>query len=167
MKSKTKTLIACGLATICFAFAQDPPSVSGPITPPTLGSVALVWDPTPPPDSARVKGYKMYVRQDGILLSTIDSGLTTTLTIPSLPLGKTYAFTVTAYDEYGIESTETEPLIVPLGVPVSPPSNLRVVEIQISHDLKEWRSLAFIPVSDEDMPLFVRGKTTTIDKAPE
>ena len=154
-----KTALLALLAASAALLAQDaPPGVAGPQT----ATVALEWDGTPPPDSERVAGYRLYVRAGGVVLAVHDTALETRITVPGLSLGETYAFSVTAYDALGIESRESDPLIVPLGVPVAPPARLRVVEIQVSHDLKEWRPLAFVPVAETDMPLFVRARPTEI-----
>lgn len=154
-----KMTLAIIFAALSIAYAQETPPPA-----PTVATVSLVWDPTPPPDDARVGGYKLYYSTDATMpanaTTVLDAGNNPQITVPDLPYGKTYYFAVTAYDKLGIESKKSEILAVPIPLPA--PKSLRVVTIEVSSNLKDWKPLAFVPVAEEDMPIFVRAKPSEI-----
>ena len=73
-----------------------------PTSAPSVASVTLAWDASSDPNIA---GYKLrYGTTSGDPSQTVDVGKTTTATVPNLNHGRTYYFTVIAYDAAGVES---------------------------------------------------------------
>jgi hypothetical protein len=72
----------------------------------------LAWDPPINANNApstTLAGYKLHYGLDSRTYSTtINVGNRTTFTLDGLEAGKTYYFTVTAYDKAGVESTYSE-----------------------------------------------------------
>ena len=82
------------------------------ITTPSSGTATLTWDPETDPS---VKGYKVYAgTSSGSYGAPVDVGNVTTFPIINLQSGKTYYFTVTAYNSAGESGYSNE---VSKGIP--------------------------------------------------
>ena len=114
----------------------------------------LTWRSSTSPG---VVGYFVYYGPaSGIYTSKLDAGLNIRKTIPNLQAGKTYYFTVTAYDAYGDESIPanefqyTTPGLLPSSLSGSNPRSINLqfpvarghwYEIQASSNLKSWTTI--------------------------
>ena len=88
--------------------SPPPPTPIGGTTPPPppsgtgTGTVTVMWTAN---SEADLKGYRVYVgTQSGVRSQTFDVGNVTSARL-TLPLGSTYWFSVTAYDNTGNESS--------------------------------------------------------------
>ena len=82
-----------------------PPSTTTP-PPPSSVSAVVAWDPNTESD---LMGYKLYVgTSSGVYGSPIDVGNFTDYEVSNLEPGRTYYFSVTAYDLSGNESTYSD-----------------------------------------------------------
>ena len=82
-------------------------------------SVTLAWDPSPTTD---VTGYVVsYGTQPGSYTSTVQLGVTTTVTINQLTPGQTYYFGVQARNPYGLSAYASEVSTTIPGLPSPPP----------------------------------------------
>ena len=80
--------------------------------PTTTGTVTLTWAPNTETDLA---GYKVYVgTQPGIYGAPISMGNTTSYTTGNLTSGRTYYFSVTAFDSAGNESQHSTEVSKPI-----------------------------------------------------
>jgi glucose/arabinose dehydrogenase len=85
---------------------HEPPTVPGNLHANISGtSATLTWDPST--DNVGVAGYRVY---DGT--TPVATTTDTSATITGLTLGKTYHFTVTAFDANGNESAQSDPVTV-------------------------------------------------------
>lgn len=136
-----------------------------------LRSVTLGWNPNP---GSSVSGYNVYALEENALLPTkTNVGLNTQATIAGLKEGLTYRFTVTTYNQLGLESLPSGPLFFTVPVPLElirptgtsknmrlrfPISPGRQYDLQASSDLKVWTTiwqtsggLAYTQVEYEDL----------------
>lgn len=119
-----------------------------------LRSVTMGWDPN---SSSSVTGYNVYALEENSLLPTkTNVGLNTRATIGGLKEGLKYQFTVTAYNQLGLESSPSSPLLYSVPVPLElvrptgsgknvrlrfPISPGRQYQLQASSDLKTWTTI--------------------------
>jgi hypothetical protein len=119
-----------------------------------LRSVTLGWNPNP---GSSVSGYNVYaLEENGLLPIKTNVGLNSQATIPGLKEGLTYRFTVTAYNQLGLESPPSAPISYFVPVPLQivrptgtsknvrlrfPTSPGRQYQLQASSDLKTWTNL--------------------------
>lgn len=119
-----------------------------------LRSVTLGWDPN---SSSSISGYNVYALEENTLLPTkTNVGLNTRATIGGLKEGLKYQFTVTAYNQLGLESLPSPPLLHSVPVPLElvrptgtrknfrlrfPVSPGRQYQLQASSDLKTWTTI--------------------------
>lgn len=83
-----------------------PPPSSTPPPPPTPVSAVVAWDPN---TEADLMGYKLYVgTSSGVYGSPIDVGNFTDYEVRNLEPGRTFYFSVTAYDLSGNESSYSD-----------------------------------------------------------
>jgi len=121
--------------------------------------VIIGWTANAPSD--HVTGYRVhYGTVTKTYTTVLDAGNAVRHKITNLTPGTTYFVTVTAYTAEGLESNYGDELTVAIPVKPAPPAGIYVVEIQVSNNLGEWRSLAFVPVTD--MPVFVRAAARTL-----
>ncbi len=79
------------------------------------GSITLAWDPSP---SSSVAGYSLYYGLvSGTYTAKLDPCTNCIVTVDGLDCGATYFFTVTAYDDRGVESTNSNELGVTIPFP--------------------------------------------------
>ena len=121
--------------------------------------VTLAWDKNPEPD---VKYLIAYTYNETISVQ-LPSTVETSLVIRDLQPGR-YVFTARAQGPDGQLSESSEPLNYVLTItPPAVPKGLRVVEIQTSANLKEWKTIALIPQDPTEKPAeFVRARITTL-----
>jgi hypothetical protein len=117
-----------------------------------LRAVTLGWNPI-----SSASGYNVYALEENALLPIkTNVGLNSQATIPGLKEGLTYRFTVTAYNQLGLESLPSAPVFHFVPVPVQivrptgtsknvrlrfPISPGRQYQLQASSDLKTWTNL--------------------------
>jgi hypothetical protein len=117
-----------------------------------LRSITLGWNP-----SGGVSGYNVYaLEENGLLPTKTNVGLSNQTTISGLKEGLTYRFTVTAYNQLGLESLPSSPVLYTVPVPLElirpsgtnrnfrlrfPVSPGRQYELQASSDLKAWTTI--------------------------
>lgn len=112
------------------------------------GQFSVAWDAHP---DATVREFRIY-RIDGPARVLLASPAASPATITANP-GDIIAVSAFNGAESGLSAFVTIP-----AAPV-PPTGLRVVEIQTSSNLKDWQTIAFVPVTGTG---FVRAKTSTI-----
>lgn len=116
--------------------------------------VTLGWNQSAEPNLA---GYNIYLLEENSLLPVKqDVGLTSQTKITGLKEGLNYRFTLTAYNNLGIESLPSSPINYRVPVPLDivkptainpdarvrfPVSPGRQYELQASSDLKNWTTL--------------------------
>lgn len=126
----------------------------------SAAEIKLVWDAAPPPvpPAAKVTAWRVY-RMEGAartLLATVTSPAVTIQGEPGQVIG------VTAFN--GLES---QPVTITLPSQPSPPTGLRVVEIQTSANLKDWKTIAYVPLHEAgESSRFVRSKISEVLPAP-
>ncbi len=113
-------------------------------------SVTLAWDPS---GDSSVAGYRIHAREDNAAPVLIDVGGRTQVTVPGLKEGMRYTFTVTSYNESGVESAPSNAAEYQVPVPITlrpgatPDAAKRVqfpmapghwYELQASSDLRNW-----------------------------
>jgi len=119
-----------------------------------LRDITLGWDWSLEPN---VAGYNVYTQEENSPLPVKQNvGLTTQTKITGLKEGLNYSFTVTAYNQLGIESLPSAPLnyFVPVPLEIGRPtggspyvhlrfpiSPGRVYELQASTDLRTWTTI--------------------------
>jgi fibronectin type 3 domain-containing protein len=132
-------------------------------------NVTLGWDPSTDTD---VAGYNVYYGPGTQnYTNMVDAGNSTTCSIFGLVIGATYYFTVTAYNELGLESPPSEEIVyqIPPGLypPKIPPASATVtngvfgfdvrtdpgrdVIIQTSTDLVHWQSIGTNRLTDSTL----------------
>ena len=132
------------LATFC-SFGASP--LPGP-------SVTLAWSANP---SITIAGYRLYYGGESrTYTNMLDTGSSTSVTVPNLAVGATYFFAVTAYDITGLESpfsdeiSYTVPSLAILGAQAVSPGQVVLsgngpagygYEIQLSGDLQNWTAI--------------------------
>ncbi len=80
--------------------------------PTTTGTASLSWDPN---TEENVAGYNVYMgTQPGVYGTPISVGVTTSYTAGGLTGGKTYYFSVTAFDSDGNESMHSTEVSKPI-----------------------------------------------------
>jgi hypothetical protein len=113
--------------------------------------VTLAWDAPPEP----VTSYRVTYVSPPLAPQTVN--VTTTQATMDLTPG-TWTFSVSAANSAG-RSPESATLVYQLLVPPSAPKNLRVVEIQTSSNLRDWKTVALIPQDPDEAPAeFVRAR---------
>jgi len=119
-----------------------------------LRDVTLGWDAS---SESNVAGYNVYTLEEGLSSPAKQNvGLTTQAKITGLKEGLNYNFTITAYNQLGLESLPSPPLsyFVPVPLVIARPNatNLfvhlrfpvspgRQYELQASSDLKNWTTI--------------------------
>ena len=123
-------------------------------------SAVLAWDANPEPDIAGyVLSYRPVLAPEAQTIDVTD-GVETPVT--DLEPGVTYQFSVHAYNTSGEHGPESDPITYRVPNPPSAPTTLRVVEIQTSANLKDWKTIALVPQSPESEPAeFVRARITS------
>lgn len=146
MKTGIRALVAFAALAVLTpsAFSADTGDPPATVTqPPQTVPVVFKWDANP--EREKVVGYKLKIVSAAGDLREIDvPGATET---PATVSAGDVA-TVRAYNEIGLESSESEPLAI--SAP-GKPGALRMrhtVEIQESSNLKEWRTLATVTTYD-------------------
>jgi hypothetical protein len=115
--------------------------------------VRLAWDAAPAAEN--VASWKVY-RMEGAnrtLLTTVTTPAATVTAEPGQVIG------VTAFNGF-----ESQPVTLTLPSAPGAPTGLRVVEIQTSANLKDWKPLAYVPLEDGDPAKFIRAAITSIPK---
>ncbi len=120
----------------------------------------LEWSANPPTEN--ITGYRVYriVGDQQTKIADI-AAPTTAIVSTTIEAIAGDVIVVTAINAYG-ESVISDPAIIQL--PPSKPLGLRVVEIQTSDNLKEWDTLAYVPLKDQSPKRFVRASITEINK---
>jgi hypothetical protein len=119
-----------------------------------LRSITLGWNPN---SNGSVSGYNVYaLEENGLLPTKTNVGLSNQATITGLKEGLTYRFTVTSYNQLGLESLPSSPLLFTVPVPLElirptgtnknvrlrfPVTPGRQYELQASSDLKAWTTI--------------------------
>jgi hypothetical protein len=113
-------------------------------------SVTLAWNPSA---DASVVGYHIQAREENSAPTTINVGGRTQATVPGLKEGLRYTFTVTSYNEAGLESMPSNPaeFVVPVPLLLRPGATADALkrlqfpmapghwyELQASSDLRTW-----------------------------
>jgi len=153
-------VVACSIAMLIICVVS---------TPSPAASVTLGWDPSTDPD---VVGYNVYYGPSTHnYTNMVDAGNSTVCSIFGLVIGATYYFTVTAYNELGVESPPSDEIVytVPPGTyrPKIPATSANVtngvfgfdvrydpgqeVIIQSSTDLVHWVSISTNKMSDSTL----------------
>jgi hypothetical protein len=118
------------------------------------GQYRVSWDAHPELSVMRFNVYKL----DGAARIFLGSSTTPELQVEAAPGD---SIIVTAWN--GMESEPSAPVVIPAAaVPPQPPTGLRVVEIQTSSNLADWKPLAYVPLHDGSPQRFVRATITTI-----
>lgn len=90
----------------------------------------FAWDPN---SETNIAGYKLHysTNSGGPYTSVVDAGLVTTFSITNLPYGRTFFFTLTAYDTAGSTSAFSAEIsgTTPAAPPPAPPVNFRITNI--------------------------------------
>lgn len=119
--------------------------------------VTLTWAANPATE--KVTEYRIY-KLSGTTKTLLTSSVTTTTKI-TVAGGE--SIIVTAFN--GIESDPSTAIVIPTIAKPTPPASVKIVEIQVSDNLKEWRSIAYIPLDEKNKnAMFVRGTITEILK---
>ena len=127
-------------------------------------SVNLAWSAS---TGSTVAGYHLYVGPSGQnYTSMVDTGASTSGTVPGLIVGSTYSFAVTAYDITGLESPFSTP--VTYTIPASTANGAKIqlkmgaskqmtlsgtapagyaYNVQASKDFKTWTTLTNVTAS--------------------
>lgn len=80
--------------------------------PTTTGTASLIWDPN---TETNLAGYKVYMgTQSGVYGPPISVGMTTSYSAANLTGGKTYYFSITAFNSTGIESVHSAEVSKPI-----------------------------------------------------
>lgn len=116
-------------------------------------SVTLAWNPSA---DTSVVGYHIQAREENSAPTTINVGGRTKATVPGLKEGLRYTFTVTSYNEAGLESAPSNPaeFVVPVPLVLVPGATADALkrlqfpmapghwyELQASSDLKTWTTI--------------------------
>jgi hypothetical protein len=121
--------------------------------------VTLEWDA-----SAGALSYELHYGTDPANLNNVRVSDTTDITIPELAPG-VWHFAVRAVGLNGLKSPFSEPITHTVVAPPEAPKNLRVVEIQTSSNLKDWKTIALVPQAPDEIPAeFVRARIASISK---
>jgi hypothetical protein len=113
--------------------------------------VTIAWDAPPEP----VTSYRVTYVQTPLAAQTVNVAITQATM--DLPPG-TWTFSVSAANAMG-RSPESATLVYQVQVLPSAPTNLRVVEIQTSSNLRDWKTVALIPQFPDEIPAeFVRAR---------
>jgi hypothetical protein len=134
----------------------------------TITSAALPvkfrWDANPPADA--VKEYRVYQLSDNgprILKATIQATADPKQTSGPIEADSGQQYVLTAVNIF--ESEPSDPVTIP-NKP-SKPGLIEVVEIQVSSNLKEWDSIAMVPLkNDRDPVRFIRTRIVSVLPSP-
>lgn len=122
----------------------------------------LKWNRNPEPDILEYRVWQIMPDGTKVLRQTVlpaSNALTTDKIVSqSIEMESGQVYTVTAFN--GFESEPADPYTIP-AKPVKP-SNLEVVEIQVSSNLKDWETIALVPSRTKDPVRFVRAGIATI-----
>jgi hypothetical protein len=126
-------------------------------------SANLTWNPNPPEDE--VTRYEVrYGTAPGTYTQTVSTTTTGAKATNLLP-GVTYYFVVVAFNAVG-ESPPSDEVSKAMPPLPSKPAGVRVVEIEVSLDLKEWKTIAYVPLVDADAnSRFIRSRLATVSPA--
>lgn len=118
----------------------------------------LSWDKNPEPEPITYQ--VVYGRTKEAMTETLPPTDKLVIQTPELASG-TWIFGVVAIGETGARSEMSD--TVTYEVKLSPPTKLRVVEIQTSSNLKEWKTIALVPQSPDQSPTeFVRARISAV-----
>ena len=127
--------------------------------------VGVKWNPNPAEEN--ILRYEVtYGTPDDngtMVWQTLDAGPNVRATVPDLVEGKTYTFTVRAYNADGV-SEPSDPVTYRVPKPPTKPAGLEVVEIEVSSNLTDWEPVALVPLKTEDPARFIRTRIITVTK---
>lgn len=123
-------------------------------------SVTLAWDANPAAE--HVTRYRLDYGPTPELGKSVETPAPQ-VTVPDLSPG-TWHFSVVAINSRGLVSPASEALSYVVLVPPTAPAKLRVVEIQTSSNLTDWKTIAMIPQDPAAKPAeFVRARISTLE----
>ncbi len=124
----------------------------------TAGVLVLEWDKNPEPEPLT---YQIsYGRSTDKLDQKLPATEAVTTTTPELASGVWY-FGVQAINATGMRGPISD--VISYTVELSAPKKLRVVEIQTSSNLADWKTIALVPQDPDEAPAeFVRARISTV-----
>ena len=121
-------------------------------------TINIAWNPNPETDLA---GYHVFI--NGVK-QPLTKFTVATITIPDTET----VLTAIAINNAGIEGPQSAALIIP-ALPPKPPvavEGMRVVVIEDSSNLREWKPVAMIPLMTDDPARFIRASLATLPPTP-